>query len=373
MGTQATMSDAVRTVQPRQGDALAENEACWRSAVSGMHDGVILFGEQGAIVALNPAAERMFGLRAAEAAGRGVGELLSDPREESEAGALKAYRLAEGRVTEWVGRRPDGGTFIAEVSLAELALASGRYFAANVRDVSARKQLDRLKSDFVSVVSHELRTPITSLVGALKLATASPELARSAELARLVAIAMRNAERLVSLLGDIIDVEQIESGQLKIRRVPLDLREAAETAVNAYAGLTSEAVHVRTELAGGALPVEGDPERLVQVVLNLLSNAVKYSPAGGEVVVRLAAREGVARLSVHDDGPGIPPAFRARIFGKFQRADASDSRKKGGTGLGLAIARGIIDEHGGRIGFDTGAGAGTTFWFELPLRGGGHA
>jgi PAS domain S-box-containing protein len=351
--------------------AMAASEERWRAAVDNMHDGVIVFTDAGRIVSLNPAAERMFGVRTRDVAGADVALLLHDPQSADPDTQRKSYRLAAGRVSEWQGMRPGGEPFAAEVSMAELPLATGRLFAANVRDITERKELDKMKSDFVSVVSHELRTPVTSLVGALKLASVSRELDHAGDLARLVEIAMRNAERLVGLLGDIIDAEQIETGQLRLRRAPLDLRRAAESAANACVGLMGDTVRLRLTLADEPLGVEGDHERLVQVILNLLSNAVKYSPAGGEVRLRVERAGGAARVSVHDDGPGIPPAFRSRIFGKFQRADASESRKKGGTGLGLAIARGLVEQHGGRIGFETDPG--TTFWFEIPLVGGAHA
>lgn len=235
-----------------------------------------------------------------------------------------------------------------------------------VRDITERKKVERLKNEFVSTVSHELRTPLTSIRGSLGLLKGGVGGALPAEAANLVEIAFHNSERLVRLINDILDIEKIESGKLQFERQPIDLGQLVANAIEANEGFAAE-FGVRLTLGArlDAAMVLGDPDRLMQVMANLLSNAAKFSPRGGEVRVDLTRRRDGFRVAVRDHGPGIPPAFRHRVFERFAQADSSDRRQTGGTGLGLSISKAIIERHGGAIGFDTSE-AGSTFWFELP-------
>jgi len=229
------------------------------------------------------------------------------------------------------------------------------------------RELEQLKTDFVSTVSHELRTPLTSIRGALGLILGGAAGAISDQARPLLRIAQQNTERLIRLINDILDIEKIEAGQVRLRTERCDLGAILQ---NTLAGVSAVALEsgVRLELdtrAPGAA-VEGDPDRLVQLFTNLVSNAIKFSPRGTAVQVRLDEHDGRARVSVRDQGPGIPPEFQDRIFGRFQQAEHADSRHGGGTGLGLAIAHAIAEMHRGTIGFETAPGAGTTFHVELP-------
>ena len=183
----------------------------------------------------------------------------------------------------------------------------------------------------------------------------------------LLEIAQSNCERLVLLINDILDIEKFSAGQMRFEMRPVSLASVVLQAVEANEGYARR-LNARIEL--GPIPadwtVDVDPERLIQVLTNLLSNAAKYSPPGGTVRVWCERLGDALRISVRDDGPGIPEEFRARIFEKFSQADASATREKGGTGLGLHIARRFIEHMHGRIGFESEAGAGSTFWVELP-------
>jgi PAS domain S-box-containing protein len=234
-------------------------------------------------------------------------------------------------------------------------------------DVTELKRIDRMKSEFVSTVSHELRTPLTSIRGSLGLISGGvagvlPEAAQT-----LVAIASNNCERLIRLVNDILDIEKIESGRMRLDLQVVDLGPllVQVLAANENHGGGRKA-DFRLHRPEGALRVRVDSDRLVQVITNLLSNAMKFSPPGLPVEVRVLRAGSRLRVEVRDHGPGIPEEFRKRIFQKFSQADASDTRQKGGTGLGLNISRAIIERLGGSIGFDTEAGVGATFHFELP-------
>lgn len=236
-------------------------------------------------------------------------------------------------------------------------------------DVTGRKQVERMKNEFISTVSHELRTPLTSIRGALGLVIDGFAGEVHEQAREMINIAHNNSERLVRLINDILDMEKIEAGKMTLELRPVELRSLLERAVADNAGYASEH-QVRFEIRGRIpeLEVYVDHDRMLQVLANLLSNAAKFSPAGETVAVSAVLANGSARISVEDRGPGIPEEFQQRIFGKFAQADSSDTRQKGGTGLGLSITKAIVESHGGTIGFDTSADKGTVFHFDLPVR-----
>ena len=237
-------------------------------------------------------------------------------------------------------------------------------------DITERKRIEGLKDDFVATVSHELRTPLTSISGALGLLAAGVLGEISAEQRPMLDIAHQNAERLITLVGDLLDMQKMEGEGLSLRPVPLELESVLEQTLlemTPYANtlgvlLTLEPM---TFVDGLRKRVSGDRGRLLQVLSNLISNACKFSSAGQTVRVRLLERPDTLRVEVEDGGSGIPEAFRGHIFEKFAQADASSTRAKGGTGLGLAISRAIVERHGGIIGFQS-LEVGTLFYFELP-------
>lgn len=240
-------------------------------------------------------------------------------------------------------------------------------FEGTTIDITDRKQVDRLKSEFVSVVSHELRTPLTSIRGSLGLIAGgvAGEIAPKAK--SLVDIAYKNSERLILLINDILDIEKIESGKMVFDNRPMELLPLLEQAVEANTGY-AEQYGVKL-LLNSQLPsvmVNADYGRLTQVVTNLISNAVKFSPRGGVVEIALAQRKANVRVSIQDHGSGIPEEFQSRIFQKFAQADSSTTRQRGGTGLGLNICKAIIEKLSGRIGFESQPNVGTTFFFDLP-------
>lgn len=236
-----------------------------------------------------------------------------------------------------------------------------------ISDISRQKEVERLKSEFVSTVSHELRTPLTSIRGALSLVCSGALGPLSAKVQQMVDIAHKNGERLILLINDILDLDKIESGQVHFEFSERMLNELLGNAVEANRTFAMKD-DVQLVLNGlekdGAIDV--DPDRFHQVLTNLISNAAKFSPPGGAVTIGADRRGGKLRISVSDHGPGIPEEFRQRIFGKFAQSGSPTSRKQSGTGLGLNISRQIIRQMRGDIGFETEVGKGTTFWVELP-------
>jgi len=242
------------------------------------------------------------------------------------------------------------------------------------REVTQQKQLEserhlveRMKNEFVSTVSHELRTPLTSIRGALGLLEGGVAGPLPSMAADMIGIAHKNSERLIRLINDMLDLEKVESGNLDFHLLPLELGPLVAQAAQAHQGYAQErGVRLRVvDEAPGAKAVV-DEGRFLQVLANLISNALKFSPEGQSVVLKLERHAERLRVSVEDRGPGIPEAFRARIFQKFAQADGSDTRRRGGTGLGLSISQAFMVKMGGALSFTSTEGVGTTFWAELP-------
>jgi len=240
-------------------------------------------------------------------------------------------------------------------------------FVAIVRDITERKKIDNLKSEFISTVSHELRTPLTSIRGSLGLLIGGALGTLPQDVKNLIDIANKNSERLLLLINDILDMEKIESGNMKFNYAVQPLLPLIQQALvinQAYVDQFEIRFELTTEL--NQVYVNVDADRLIQVLSNLISNAAKFSPAGSCVNLSMAHHANNIRVSVADQGQGIPEEFQHRIFHKFSQADASNTRQKGGTGLGLSISKSIIETMSGGIGFSSKTGAGTTFYFDLP-------
>ena len=360
--------ERLRAESANSAEALRVSEASNRAVIDNMLTGLITTDERSVIEIFNPAAEKLFGYSASEIVGRRLSMLLPLGAAQEAAGFLRQAReKALGQVTEWPARRRNGEIFTMELALFEFQTPDRRrHYAGSVRDVSAAREVERLKGEFVSTVSHELRTPLTSIRGSLGLIAggAVGELPEQAK--KLVAIAYNNSERLVRLINDILDMEKIESGKMRFELQPHRIAPLLEQAVEANRAY-GEQLGVQFQIQG-AVPdavVALDSDRFMQVMANLLSNAAKFSPRGRDGGDSLTERREPSDL-VTDRGPGIPEEFRAKIFGKFSQADASDSRQKGGTGLGLSITKSIVERLGGEISFESIAGAGTSFHVDLP-------
>ncbi len=353
-------------------EALKTSEETFRSAMETSSIGMALVKPDGHFLKVNTALCGLLGYDEAELLATDV-HSITHPHDRERAQQLMS-RALRGEIQQYADEKRyyhrSGRAVWVQSNIALVRDGAGRprYFVGHIQDLSQQREMDRLKSEFISVVSHELRTPLTSICGSLGLVMGTqvevlPEQTRS-----LIEIAHHNAKRLIGLINDILDIDKIASGNMRfdIRARALGKMTAETVELNqAYA----QRFHVRIELApiDEHIRIAVDEDRYIQVLTNLLSNAAKFSPPGGTVCVRCELKAGAARISVLDHGPGIPDEFRSRIFGKFSQADSSEARRAGGTGLGLHIARQMVERMGGCIGFDTLAGHGTTFWIEFPL------
>ena len=335
------------------------------------------------ILDMNPAAENLFGWASPEMVGRNMITMLLgvEDRERTEKwwGDFVAAGKPETRVVENCMRR-DGLALACEWTMTPLVSDEGQVgsIVLQGRDITQQRAAERVRSEFTSTLSHELRTPLTSILGSLSLLRSGVLGDVPKEQDEIVEIAERNGKRLLDLINEVLDIEKIESGRLTLEPEPLELGELVRESLRLNQGF-ADRFQVRLALSDemrGEVPqatVRADRKRLMQVMTNLLSNAAKFSPPGGSVDVSVVLRDGTVRVGVGDRGPGIPEAFRNRIFGRFAQADSADSRIKGGTGLGLAISKRLIDMMQGRVGFEDRAGGGTTFFFELPVMQAGTA
>jgi two-component system phosphate regulon sensor histidine kinase PhoR len=234
-----------------------------------------------------------------------------------------------------------------------------------LEDVTDLRRLETVRRDFVANVSHELRTPVSVIRANAETLQAGAK-DDPAFAGKLIDGLHRNAERLARIIADLLDLSRLEAGQYRIERAPVEVLPAAQQAVaalerNAAAKQVSLQIEVAPELR-----VTGDAKALDQILVNLIDNAIKYTPASGHVWVRARPLDGTVRIIVADDGPGIAPHHRERIFERFYRIDPGRSREVGGTGLGLSIVKHLVESMDGHVGVDGHEPSGTVFWIELP-------
>jgi PAS domain S-box-containing protein len=353
--------------------SLKENVLFTQAILDNVIDGIITIDNRGIVQSFNRAAETIFGYTADEIIGRNVNMLMPEPYHSEHDDYLENYHatgipriIGIGREVE--GRRKDGSIFPMDLAVSRSTHNGQLLFIGLVRDITERKRVELMKTEFVSTVSHELRTPLTSITGALGLVVggALGEVPEQAKV--MLDIAYKNSKRLALLINDLLDMEKLAAGKmyLDLQTQPLmPLVEQTLEAVRAY-GEQYQVNFKLIERADG-IQVRVDSGRLQQVLTNFLSNAAKFSPPGAQVEVAVRQHKNVVQVEVIDHGPGISAEFRSRIFQKFSQADSSDTREKGGTGLGLSISKEFIERMSGLIGFDSEEGRGAHFHFQLPV------
>jgi signal transduction histidine kinase len=284
--------------------------------------------------------------------------------------------VSEGEAASKVelnGQKIDGAMVELSLSMApltdETGVARGTIcLAENVTEaVSERRNIARLQSDFVATVSHELRTPLTSIGGSLALIAGGAVGPINDRAARLVEIASSNAQRLIRLVNDILDIEKLQSGKMVFRFEDVNLDVIVEQAIAANAAY-AETLGVEIRRLGEAsnnIMISADVDRVHQAITNILSNAAKFSPPNSSVEISTTCTNHGARVTVSDRGSGISEQFRTRIFERFAQSDTSDHRTKGGSGLGLSIVRRIMERHGGTVSFEDNPGGGTCFHLDF--------
>jgi PAS domain S-box-containing protein len=359
------------TVHKEQQDALKAREELFRGMMEHAPNGMALFDTAGRFLKVNEALCELLGYTPEQLYGKHP-EDLTDP-EDVEIDLENVRQLLAGKIQSYKVEkrliREDGSIVhvLLAMSLMHNEDGTPSNFVAQFQDITDRKEMERLKSDFVSMVSHELRTPVTSIRGAIGLlaSVAGRDLPPRGH--QLMDIANKNCDRLISIVNDMLDIDKVAHGQMNFEMKDEDVAALLQEAIEAHRGYTEKLnIGVVMEPVQTNLMVHVDAARLIQVLFNLLSNATKHSPEGGQIRVGAGRVGGQIRVWVRDQGPGIEEEFAKHLFEKFSQASAADVRGTRGSGLGLHISKQIIEQMGGRIGLDTKLGLGSTFWIDLP-------
>jgi signal transduction histidine kinase/ActR/RegA family two-component response regulator len=354
---------------------LEEERERLEMVLASIGDGVIVLDSENKVIMANRRVSEIFGIPMEALHRADLAKLIEQVKHRlvaPEAVEQKVLDLQKdpSMVDEITLELDDTGGPAIRLYSAPVRGADGKVLGriATSLDLGRERELDRLKSEFLSTISHELRTPLTSVKGALGLVRGGAVGSVSAEMKELLDIALTNTDRLIHVINDILDIFQLERGQARIRPVNMSLAQSVTRALRAVASLADlRKVQVETALPPSLPAVKADPKRVEQVLVNLLNNAVKFSHPEGVVTIRAAAEDGMVRVSVEDRGRGMNPEFLERLFGKFEHAQGSLMRESQGAGLGLAICRHIVTAHGGSIWAESaGEGRGATFHFTLP-------
>lgn len=347
--------------------ALHHKSSILQSVIDHMGDGVVVTDENGVIKIFNPAAAEILASKLGlHSSFKGEAEALSKKTIEA---VLRGEEINGEEFFLTTPLHPEGRFLSVTARPINDPKNALNGCVTVLHDITKRRKLEELKDEFVSMVSHELRTPLTSINGSLGLLLTDIVDVLPPETKALIEIAHRNSDRLVRLIGDILDIQKLESGKMKMEMTPLEVTKLIQQAVDGNQGYAEK--HGITIQYHNNSPeeiwVQGDSDRMLQVMANLLSNAVKFSPEGGNVEVGVLLENENVKVSIRDQGVGIPEVFQQKIFQKFAQAGGEANKKKGGTGLGLNISQSIVALHGGRIWFETAAGKGTVFLFTLPV------
>lgn len=347
-------------------NALRASEARVRQIIDSMPVGLLVVNEGGLIESVNPSVERIFGYSAKELVNWHLISLFPHAAQDGEAAFMQSvFEKSLGRVSEREAIKATGEVFPTELSLNKFNTFDGERFLVNILDLTERREVERLKREFVSTVSHELRTPLTAIRGSLTLMTAGATGELNEHMRKVVTIAERNTIRLIGLINDLLDLEKLEVGKLDMHFDDVPLSSVIERSVESVRAFGDQNGVSITAASTNCL-VHADGDRLVQVIVNLLSNAIKFSPRGSSVHIDVGQEESLVKISVIDRGRGIPDKYKELLFQRFQQVEVADSKKRGGTGLGLAICKSIIEQHQGTIGVESEEGKGSTFWFTIP-------
>jgi two-component system, OmpR family, phosphate regulon sensor histidine kinase PhoR len=354
-------------------EELSEDRSQLLAMLTSMVEGVMVLDYRGRVLQVNPALERMFGVTRTEARGRQFSEVFGHPELNSLVSTVLATRTGH---EEEIILAPSGRCLHVEASVAGGQQDNEACAVLVFHDITELRRLEKIRKDFVANVSHELRTPLTSIKGYVEAlldgGKDDPETS-----VRFLDIILKQSDRLNLILEDLLQLSKIESGQVQFRREPLHIGSVIERTIAMIKPLADKKQHQLVPRIASDLPlVNGDQERLVQVLANLVDNAIKYTPEGGQITVAArripiaksgtgAPQDGI-ELSVADTGIGIPEQDRPRVFERFYRVDKARSRELGGTGLGLAIVKHIVEGHGGQVWVERNLPSGSRFVVRLP-------
>ena len=364
-------------------EALKQALGDLNAILDNLADGLLVTDTSGRITRFNPVLRRMFNLTTGEVVGctceelglMEIDALLKDLQDTPSHHAATAEVPLQGKRI---------GHALATSVWEDILGESDRVYIGSVvliRDVTLEKEVDRMKTDFIATVSHELRTPLTSVLGFASIVLEKledkvfpllPQGDRKAQrhqerVRQNLNIIVSEAERLTTLINDVLDIAKMEAGKVEWNQEPLSVLQVLEQAIAASSSLFErDNLRLVTEFPEQLPPILGDRDRLIQVIINLLSNAVKFTESG-EITCRASSETCQIRVEVQDTGIGIAPEDLPKVFEKFKQVGETLTDKPKGTGLGLPICKQILEHHGGRIWVESELGQGSRFTFTLPV------
>jgi PAS domain S-box-containing protein len=361
-------------------DEITKGKAYIENLVENAADVIICTDLNDLILTWNRGAEVILGYGKEEVIGEHLSMLLPPERfHELEEMRAKVQNYGPLRDIEVRAARKDGVIIYLSLSMSPIRDAEGKIvsFLRVAKDISEKrrferrlKELDRMKSDFVSNVSHELRTPLTAIKGSVDNMLDGLTGSLNEKQVRYLARIKSNTDRLSRLINDLLDLSRIESGRIEVRSTTLTLTALAEEVAEHLKSLAAEKL-IRIEVPSPDPKVTAwaDRDKVTQVLVNLIGNAVKFTPQNGKVTVALEKNgDDYVQISIDDTGPGILPEEKNKIFSKFYQFADIDKEKPKGSGLGLAISKALVEMHGGKIWVESEVGKGSTFYFTLPAR-----
>jgi len=326
-------------------------------------DVLLVTDAAGKIVICNPAVQAMFGYKPEELRNHTTGTLIHErPAVGAEQEVYDRLRQMGYEVRPGTGTRQDGTHFPVELTTARLLDRNGTVML--IRDITERRRVEQLRENLTHMLVHDLRNPLFGISGNLHLiVTCSPNLSEDARTS--VRVALDFVQNLSEILRCMVDVSQLETGEWPLRPAASDLSGLVDKAWATVAELANEKRHTVVWSLAPAM-VRCDPELIERVALNLLRNSVEATPSGGRIEIRVARRAESVRVSVSDNGPGVPHEFQSLIFEKFGQMPDGRKVKRRSSGLGLVFCKLAVAAHGGSIGVESDTAQGSTFWFELP-------
>lgn len=360
--------------EKKKADELAQDLAKFKLAVENATDQIVITDAEGMVLYANKAMEEITGYTRKEALGTKAGtlwgKLMSQDYYEKMWRTIKVDK--KDFIGEITNKRKNGQKYVASVNIAPIMNDENKvlFFVAIERDITKSKEIDRMKTDFISLVSHQLRTPLSAMRWFLEMLLNGDAGKLNDEQREYVKNVDQSNQRMIALVNSLLNISRIESGRIIIDPKPTDLLNLLKTLIEELKPRLKEKKQKLLVEVHPHLPkVLLDPKLIRNVYLNLLTNAIKYSSEGSEIEVFVSKKGDQLLSRISDSGYGIPATEKDKIFQRFFRASNVVKRETEGNGLGLYLAKAVVESSGGKIWFESEEGKGTSFWFTLPIKG----
>lgn len=345
-------------------NALNESARKQRLVIDNAVDVICSIDAKGCFTAVSPAASELWGHDPKELLGQNWISLVEETDVDRSLKWAEKAR-ASGRTMNLENRVHRKDNSLVDVLWSGHWSDPEQSMFCVAHDITERSELERFKQQFVAMISHDLRTPLMAVQSTLTLLGANAYGSLSEKGADKVAKAEDNLRHTINLINNLLDLEKMEAGKIELRLAPTSLIPVLKRCAASVSPL-AESKSIQIELPSNDVEVIADAGRISQVVINLLGNALKFSPSGSAVSVLLEQQKQLVKISVCDQGPGIPEDQKSLIFERFLQASTAEKNSEG-TGLGLAICRAIVEAHNGTIGVESELSKGSTFWFCIPV------